>query len=134
MSALSGVSASFPFDEWMQLWQTDPAAAEARRKAETEALIESAPEHLRERLTRLQWRIDQERGRHKTPLGVASAITRMMFERYTAPDGLYDQIMGPVQELPEKMAELHALLLRLGAILAEEAKASAQRPVREEKI
>ena len=134
MSALSGVSASFPFDEWMQLWQTDPAAAEARRKAETEALIESAPEHLRERLTRLQWRIDQERGQHKTPLGIAAALTRMMAERYTSPDGLYDQIMGPVQELPEKVAEMYALILRLGIILAEEAKVSAQQPAREEKI
>ena len=54
MDAVSTASKDFPFDEWMKLWQTDPEAAEARRWAEVEALINGAPEHLRNRLIGLQ--------------------------------------------------------------------------------
>lgn len=126
MSALSDVSAEFSFDEWMELWRTDPEAAEAKRRTEVEALINSAPEHLRERLTRLQWRIDQERSRHATPLGAAAALTKMAIDRYSAAGGLYDQITGPLQEVKSLMLEMNEALINLAIKLAEAVKESAQ--------
>lgn len=126
MSALSDVSAEFSFDEWMELWRTDPEAAEAKRRTEVEALINSAPEHLRERLTRLQWRIDQERSRHATPLGAAVALNKMMIDRYSSAGGLYDQITGPLQEVKSLMLEMHELMLKLAIVSAEAVKLSAQ--------
>ena len=126
MDAVSTVSTDFPFDEWMKLWQIDPEAAEARRWTEVEALINGAPEHLRNRLIGLQWRIDQERNRHSTPLGAAAALTKMAIDRYSLAGGLYDQITGPLQEVKSLMLEMHEALIKLTIELTEAVKESAQ--------
>lgn len=132
MSAVPAVSTEFSFDEWVRLWQADPAAAEARRRAEIQVVIDSTTEYYRERLLRLQWRIDQEISRHKTPLGATAALTRMMMDRYAGSLGLYYQITGPLEDIRLQMLEMHAMLLKLGATVAEGAKSLVQQPAEKE--
>lgn len=135
MSAVSEVSADFPFDEWMELWRTDPEAAEARRRTETEALINSFSEDSHARRRQLQWRIDQERTRHETPLGATAALTKMAIDRYSSSGGLYDQIAsaGPLQEAKSSMLEMHEVLIKLTIKLTEAVKESAQPPAEVQK-
>lgn len=70
----------FDFDEWMRLAKTDPEAFDARRREMIEALINKAPERIRQRLTSFQWRIDMERARCENPLQAAIKLSNMMWE------------------------------------------------------
>ena len=72
----------FDIDEWQRLAREDPAEFERRRQATIEALIVQAPPEHRERLRRLQSRIDLERRRAKTPLGATVRLQSMMWERF----------------------------------------------------
>jgi Protein of unknown function (DUF3135) len=73
---------NFDFDEWAELYRTDTAAFEARRQEEIERLIDSLSEPARARLKGLQFRIDMERRRAKTPLGGCIRISAMMWESF----------------------------------------------------
>jgi Protein of unknown function (DUF3135) len=73
---------NFNFDEWAELYRTDQAAFEARRQEEIERLINSSSEPARARLKGLQFRIDMERRRAKTPLGGCIRISAMMWESF----------------------------------------------------
>lgn len=77
----------FDFDEWMALARTDAKAFEAKRKAAIEDVIASAPEHLRQRLRGLQWRIDRERERCGTPLSACLRLYTMMWDAVHAERG-----------------------------------------------
>jgi hypothetical protein len=63
------------------------------RLAAIEAVIESAPEGNRERLRRLQWRIDQERRLARTPMAACLRISRMMWRAVLGPGGLNDRFV-----------------------------------------
>lgn len=83
--------AEIDFDAWSEMWRSDPEAFEAKRLETIEAAIESAPEANRERLRRLQWRIDQERRLARTPMAACLRISRMMWRAVLGPNGLNDR-------------------------------------------
>lgn len=80
------------FEQLATLAEDDPEAFETLRAALIERFIEEAPEERRPRLRCLQWRIDQERARAKTPLGACIRLTRMMWDRVLSPGGLVDHL------------------------------------------
>lgn len=84
-------TAEIDFDTWSEMARNDPRAFEAMRLAAIEAVIESAPEANRERLRRLQWRIDQERRLARTPMAACLRISRMMWRAVLGPGGLNER-------------------------------------------
>lgn len=86
-------TAEIDFDAWADMARNDPKAFEAMRLAAIEAVIESAPEANRERLRRLQWRIDQERRLARTPMAACLRISRMMWRAVLGPGGLQDRFV-----------------------------------------
>lgn len=77
----------FDFESWMTLAQTDPEEFERRRLKEIEATIAQAPEYMRDRLRRLQWRIDMERRLCKTPLAACIRLYSLMWDFVFAENG-----------------------------------------------
>ena len=84
-------TAEIDFDTWSEMARTDPDAFEKMRLKAIDAAIESAPEANRERLRRLQWRIDQERRLAGTPMAACLRISRMMWRAVLGPNGLNDR-------------------------------------------
>lgn len=80
------------FDDWAKLAQTDAEAFERRRQEVIDNLIAEAPEHMRERLRRLQWRVDAERRRYKHPLKSCVVIFNMMWDSVYGEHGLLDAL------------------------------------------
>lgn len=85
--------AEMNFDTWSELARNDPEAFESMRLAAIEAVIAEAPEANRERLRRLQWRIDQERRLARTPMAACLRISRMMWHSVLGPNGLNDRLV-----------------------------------------
>lgn len=85
-------TAGIDFDTWSALARNDPQTFEKLRLAAIHAAIEGAPEANRERLRRLQWRIDQERRLARTPLAACIRISRMMWRAVLGPNGLSDRV------------------------------------------
>jgi len=71
---------NFDFDTWADLAKRDPAAFEEARRLVVERLIAACRDQ--ERLRRLQWRIDAERHRAKTPLKACLRLSSMMWETF----------------------------------------------------
>ena len=86
------------FDLWSEMARSDPEGFEAMRRAAIDAVIAKAPAANRERLRRLQWRIDQERRLARTPMAACLRISRMMWRRVLGPGGLNDRV-GDLQRL-----------------------------------
>lgn len=84
---MSNTQEQFDFDVWAQLAKNDPEAFEAKRLSMIEELIEQAPPALQQRLRGLQWRIDVERERSKTPLQACIRISNMMWDMIYADRG-----------------------------------------------
>ena len=76
------------FDTWSRLAAINPDAFEKMRQAAIDEFIENAPRKRRQRLRRLQWRIDQERRASATPIAACIRISRMMWERIMGEPGL----------------------------------------------
>ena len=74
-------------------WRARPRNLRVDAPAAIEAVIESAPEGNRERLRRLQWRIDQERRLARTPMAACLRISRMMWRAVLGPGGLNDRFV-----------------------------------------
>lgn len=70
------------FDDLVTLAQDDPKALEDLRMRLVNAVIASAPPHLQSRLRGLQFRIDMERRRAKTPMAACLKISAMMHETF----------------------------------------------------
>lgn len=90
--------AEIDFDRWSEMARSDPETFESMRRAAIERAIESAPEAHRERLRRLQWRIDQERRLARTPMAACLRISNMMWRRVLGPGGLQERV-GELQAL-----------------------------------
>lgn len=82
----------FDFDALGAMAADDPESFEMLRLAAINKLIESAPVEKRERLRRLQWRIDQERRLARNPLNACIRISRMMWNSLSGEDGLHDRL------------------------------------------
>lgn len=106
-------STAFDFDAWAALAKEDAAAFERRRQEFLEQFIAQAPEHLQDRLRRLQWRIDIERRRYKHPLKSCLALHAMMWESMYGSGGLLDalnSLRDPLLGQPQKPARSGVIL------------------------
>jgi hypothetical protein len=75
-----GDSMNIDFDTWAELARTDKDEFERRRRAVIEGVIIAADPDSQPRLRALQWRIDMERQRARTPLAACIRISAMMWE------------------------------------------------------
>lgn len=71
----------FDFDHWVKLAKDDPEAFEKQREAVIGEYISTVPgDFQRERLGRLQWKVDRERELARTPMDAAVRIYDMMWD------------------------------------------------------
>lgn len=96
------------FEGWRRLAQDDPEGFERRRRAAIDAAIDQAPCEQRERLRRLQWRIDQVRRRAPSPLAACVSLSNMMWERICGKHGLL-QVLDEGIPPPSRRARVVAL-------------------------
>lgn len=89
------------FDQWSSLARSDPEAFEHCRRELVESFIQGAPPRHRQRLQRLQWRIDAERRRHSNPMGSCVHLSRMMLDAVYGRNGLADSLAALIREGPE---------------------------------
>ncbi|NOX75708.1 MAG: DUF3135 domain-containing protein [Gammaproteobacteria bacterium] len=68
------------FDQLAALAQDDPESFEAVRRQCIESFIQSVSEKKRQRLTGLQWQIDQRRELARNPMASCIAISNMMWD------------------------------------------------------
>jgi len=80
------------FDSAMRLAQDNPAAFEQYRREAIDGLIERIPVRSRERLRRLQWRIDQERIRSGSTMMACVRLYEMMWDSFAGERGLIGQL------------------------------------------
>ncbi len=91
-------NAEIDFDTWSEVARSDPDAFERMRLEAIQAVIDDAPAENRERLRRLQWRIDQERRLAHTPLNACLRISRLMWRNVLGPGGLQERF-GELQRM-----------------------------------
>ncbi|HVL02402.1 MAG TPA: DUF3135 domain-containing protein [Dongiaceae bacterium] len=70
------------FDQLREMAQKDPEGLERLRMQLCDQLIQSAPEAYRRKLRGLQFRVDMERRRAKTPMAACIAISGMMHDSF----------------------------------------------------
>ncbi len=84
------------FDAWFaemaDLAKNDPEAFERRRAELIEETISKAKDADQERLRRLQWRIDMERRRAKTPLASCLRLYDLLLEFVYGPGGFLEAV------------------------------------------
>lgn len=88
----------FDFDEWSTLAQKDPGRFEARRRAVIDAFIDGQAADRRQRLRRLQWRIDRERERSRSPLAACMRLSNLMWDRFAGEGGLVAVLNGVARD------------------------------------
>ncbi len=79
---------TFDFDEWSLLARRDPAAFEARRAALIEDFLSRIPTPGQRRLRGLQFRIDMERRRARTPMAACLRLSSLMWDSLVGARGL----------------------------------------------
>ena len=84
------------FDTWMELARSDPEGFEAQRRKLIEARIQRAPRARRQRLRGLQFRIDMERTKARTPMGGCIRLSSMMWDSVVGTDGLCERVRSLV--------------------------------------
>ncbi len=82
------------YERLRALAEQDPQAFEQKRREIIDSALEQVPEHRRRRMRCLQWRIDQERHRCKTPLAACISLSRMMWDSVTGNHGLLDVLQN----------------------------------------
>lgn len=83
---------SFDFEYWKNLAKENPALFEHKRRQALEAVINSAPSRMQQRLRGLQWRVDMERQRAKNPMNSCLRVYTMMWESVYSNGGLLDSL------------------------------------------
>ncbi len=83
---------TFDFDKWKELAESNPEAFEFNRQRVIEALL--AKTKHSDRLRRLQWRIDVERDRSKTPISACLRLSSMMLDSVYGETGLANALHG----------------------------------------
>ncbi len=82
------------FDTWAMMAKERPDDFEVMRQAALEAFFARVPTDHRDRLRRLQWRVDQERRLARTPMAACVRISRMMWRSLLGEGGLRDKLNG----------------------------------------
>ena len=88
MTAAPQRSTEFDFDEWSSLAKSDPAAFEEKRLELIEEFLRELPAHDQQRLRGLQFRIDMERRRARTPMAACLKLSAMMWDSLLGSRGL----------------------------------------------
>lgn len=102
----TGSSASFNFDYWRELAKNDPAKFEKERSAAIEEVIATAPKaETRDRLRKLQWRVDAERKISKNPMQACLKIYNMMWGKVYGDDGLLHSLNTLLEYNTGKVAD-----------------------------
>ncbi len=83
---------AFDFDEWASLARANPHAFEARRQALIDDFLRQFPDPERRRLRGLQFRIDMERRRARTPMAACIRLSSMMWDSLLGHGGLINAI------------------------------------------
>jgi len=83
---------AFDFDKWKELAETNPEAFEFNRRRVIDALLAKAKHS--DRLRGLQWRIDAERDRSKTPMSACLRLSSMMLDSVYGETGLANALRG----------------------------------------
>jgi hypothetical protein len=91
---ISSLYTEMGFDDWCELASGDPDAFEAARSAVIEEFLTSVPNHSRERLRGLQWRIDTIRERSSNPMAACLDIYSMMWDKLAGENGMLDAIQA----------------------------------------
>lgn len=92
------------FDELLALAENAPDELEEFRLREITKIIESAPEHLRQRLRGLQFQVNCQMQLHQSPMGKCMAISRMMHESLAKlNDALHGQHKVEAEEVPQNV-------------------------------
>ncbi len=101
MSTTIGTDMSDPmvFKYWSELAVQDPDRFERERREVIGEAISAAPEDKRERLLRLQWRIDTERARASNPLSACIRLNRMLFESFYAKNGFANTLQASLASI-----------------------------------
>jgi hypothetical protein len=86
----------FDFDEWADLAKSDGDAFEQRRLAVVAAAIERSSPRQRQRLRTLQWRIEAERRRTRTPLQACLRLSSMMWDSLLSSQAHLDTLLQQV--------------------------------------
>ncbi len=93
-TSLTSTTTPFDFDRWAELAKADPEAFEAWRQVMIEEAIEAAPPACRPRMRGLQFRIDLERRRARTPLKACMRISSLMWQSVVGENGLLKALNG----------------------------------------
>ena len=112
---LNHSTATFVFDEWKTLAETNPQAFEQKRKDIINSLISGASSRHRNKLEGLQWRIDMERRRSSSPLSACVRISSMMLDSVYGDSGLVSALRGDVHN----NANTSAKVIRIADISTE---------------
>lgn len=89
----------FDFDLWSQLAQQEPEKFEALRQQMINELITQAPSHLRQRMTGLQWQVDQIRKQANNPMAACLQISQKMWTNVLGDNGLLKVLQEPKEIL-----------------------------------
>jgi hypothetical protein len=102
----------FDFAAWSRLARADPVGFEAARREAVEAaiVIGEDPDHLR----RVQWRLDAERRRARTPLKACLRISSLMWETFFEFQAALNRAVGYEAETGSASRRREARVLRLG--------------------
>lgn len=76
------IELEFDFEYWVALWESDPVAFEAERKAVLERLIASAPVRLQRRLRGILFEVDAIRSTSASPLKACIRISELMWQSF----------------------------------------------------
>ena len=88
------------FDEMVKMAEEAPEALEQLRNEMCQSVIDSAPPDSQRKLRGLQFKIDMERRRAKTPMASCIRLSQMMHESFSElRDALNDMQGTPAQTL-----------------------------------
>ncbi len=73
-------SNDFNFDQWMRLAREDPARFERQRRITIDAFLKTLPPSRQKVLRGLQWRVDMEIRRSRSPLGACIRLYNLMLD------------------------------------------------------
>lgn len=100
------------FDRWAEIAKTDPEKFEAHRQKMLDDFFELIPQSRQQRIRGLQFQVDMECRKAKTPLAACIKISSMMWDNISKENGLMDAFRALTQgtELGKKCGEKAKLI------------------------
>lgn len=103
----------YDFDEWSHIAKTNPEQFELMRQQLINDLLAQVPDHLKQRIKRQQWQIDQIRKQANNPLAACIQISQKMWNSVYGENGLLTALEEPekvlqsqIKDDPEKVIHL----------------------------